>query len=338
MEALFRLSEERVQLTVGLLIDVASNSRHGADVLKIIINKRLPEVRITEEMVNAAEKDYESRLEVISILIQDERVEMRGFERALEVFDMNTARPFLQKRVSGIEVSENMLVYAAGNFRSGAEITEFLIASEPTILITGTIMESAAKNPEQGPEVVQVFYRRGLSIETITTQMLFMATRYWRKGERVMRMLLQDKKTRKIPRDVLYAAASNHFCGGKMMEAFFMERRTEFLEKVMRASFDHETLVQVARFKTSGAEVMQLLLEVNPSCCTITTRVIESVIDNKHGANMMRVLLRKRKKEVLRLLTTKMKTHAQVRWGFNTDELFSGKEDAELNWGLDISG
>ena len=69
MEAFFKTSEEKLKVTAALLVVAASNSRHAADVLKILLDKKLPEVKMTEEMVDVAAKNYESGLKVISILI-----------------------------------------------------------------------------------------------------------------------------------------------------------------------------------------------------------------------------------------------------------------------------
>ena len=99
MEVLFKLSEGKLQVIAALLIDAAGNLRHGADVVKILLSKKLPEVKMIEETVDAAAKNNESGLKVISILIKDERLEMsdseRILERILKLFDMTTMRLFL---------------------------------------------------------------------------------------------------------------------------------------------------------------------------------------------------------------------------------------------------
>lgn len=340
IEALFKLSEGKLQVTAALLIDTARNLRHGADVLKILLNKKLPEVKITEETIYAAAANYESGLKVISILIQDERLEMGNSERILEgileFFDMDTTRLFLQKRCSGTQVSENMIVAAARNLSSGAAVTNFLLASGSTIPITEKMMESAATNAKQGPEVMKVFLRSSQPTKTISTRVLYLATNYWREGEEVMRMLLRDERTEEIPRRVLDAAARNRY-GGEMIKAFFMERRSEFLRQV-RHTLCRNLAEEIAEFNLYGAEVMQLLLQMGYKNIRITPRLMDIVTEDRHGANLMMVLVRKRTIEVLRLLTESLKLKARVNWGSDVaEEVFSQVRNIELSWGLGAS-
>lgn len=340
MEALFKLSEGKLQVTAALLIDAARNLRHGADVLKILLNKKLPEVKMTEETIYAAAANHESGLKVISILIQDERLEMGNSERILEgipeFFDMDTTRLFLQKRCSGTQVSENMIVAAARNLSSGAAITNFLLASGSTIPIMEKMMESAATNAKQGPEVMKVFLRSSQPTETISTRVLYSATNYWREGEEVMRMLLRDERTEEIPRRVLDAAARNRY-GGEMIKAFFMERRSEFLRQV-RHTLCRNLAEEIAEFNIYGAEVMQLLLQMVYQNIRITPRLMDIVTEDRHGANLMMVLVRKRTIEVLRLLTESLKLKARVNWGSDVaEEVFSQGRNIELSWGLGVS-
>ena len=212
----------------------------------------------------------------------------RILERILKFFDMTTTRLFLQARCSETQISENMIVAAAMNPLSGA-ITNFLLPSRLTIPITEEMMESAARNGRRGPEIMKIFLRNSQPIETISTHVLYLASRYWCEGEEVMRMLLRDKRTGKIPERVLVTAAENRY-GGEVIKAFFMERRSELLRQSRHNDY-RGLLEKIAQFEKYGAEVMQLLLQVG------------GVVGNRHVANLMRVLLRKRTTEDLRLLT-----------------------------------
>ena len=210
MEALFKLSEEKLKVTAALLVDAASNLWHAADVLNILLDKKLPEVKMTKEMVAAAAKNHKSGSEVISILIRDKRLEMSDSERILvrilKNFDMDTTKLFLQERWPGTQVSENMIVAAATNRSSGAAITNFLLASGSKIPITEKMMESAAMNDRQGPEVMKIFLYCSQSIETISERVLILAVSNWREGreeKEVMRMLLRHPNIGRISRSVL---------------------------------------------------------------------------------------------------------------------------------------
>ena len=229
-----------------------------------------------------------------------------------------------------------MIVAAAMNPSSGAAITNFLLASGSTIPITEEMMQSAARNGNQGPEVMKLFFRSSQPIETISKRVLYLASRYWREGEEVMRMLLRDERTGNIPRRVLDAAAENCY-GGEIIKTFFMKKRSELPRQVSHT--DSRNLAEkIARFNEYGAEVMQLLLQMGGEIIHITPRLKDIVAGNRHGANLMRVLVRNRTTEVLRLLTEWLKAEAQGTWGVHVaEEVFSQGRNIELSWGLGVS-
>ena len=295
---------------------------------------------MTEELVAAAAANYESGLEAMSILIKDERLEKSDSERTLQQilkpFDLDTTRLFLQKRCSGTQVSENMLVAAAENPSHGAAITNLLLASGPKIPITGRTMMSAASNRGQGPEVMKIFLGSSQPIKTISPLLLSLAIKNWREGEEAMRMLLRDKRTMKIPSRVLDKATHNPY-REEMIKAFFMETRSEFLRQVRFARPGH-LAEKIAIFQTYGAGVMQLLLEMDNRNNHITPQLIDIVVGSMHGANLMRVLVRKRNTEVLGLLTPKMRFEAGFNWGVDVaGEVFAQRGNVELSWGIGIS-
>ena len=316
IKAFLELPVERVRVTEELLVAVAGNNKNGSRIKKVLLNTRLPEIKITYRVVmEALSKNGE---EVMRALIEDEKLATDAFEGVLEYilngFGEETTKSFLRMRCPGMIISENILVAAAGNSKSGVAITNHLFASQPTITVTERMMESAARNTLQGPEVMKIFLRKQ-SLKEITTRTLSWATQSWRKGEEVMRMLLRDKRTGKIPQQVMLSAARNRYGGGEMIKAFLMERRSEFRKQMEWDVIPRMSLKRAVRSWENGAEVMQLLLEELPFMARITTTMIDLVILSHTGAELMKVLLQKRGVDVRPSLTKNMKERAERSWG-----------------------
>lgn len=240
MNVFSQLPVEVAQITEAVLVAVAGNQQHGPKVMRVLLDKRLSEVKITSRVIQAATKFDGAGLEFIRTLIQYERLKINALEDALEgmlkwileMGDAETTRLFFQKRcLVGIRISTRMFVAAARNCTKGAEITDFLLASNSTTPITKRMIRVAMKNPTQAPKIIEAYVRSPFSTK-ILTQELRLATQNWIQGEKVTEALRHQRRSGALS----YKLARNRL--GERQR----RRKLEFLRQVSRQRIANKVL------------------------------------------------------------------------------------------------
>lgn len=323
---------EKFQVTEAVLTAAAGNFFYGAEVMRILLDK-LPKFEITLGMVQAASKTSKSGSEVLKMLIQDPKLETNTLEgilgMILKLSNADVTRAFILAHKGEIEISEQMLVDAVSNRKHGAKITVLLFDPRMELFlgpkgpgrITERIMKSAASNREQGQEVMQALLRH--QSFGVTSNVLTLATKSWRFGANAMTMLLKCKKIRKISYNIMVAAAGNTIGGWEIRRIFLKERRSELLQNSLELGsvVPDMFLQRAASDERHGAEVMKQLLDQPQFPVKITQKIVRLIVSNGlSGAEIMEVLLRKKRSKVLRLLTKDDKRIAEDNWGHEIAE------------------
>ncbi|KAK6605703.1 ankyrin domain protein [Botrytis cinerea] len=179
------------------------------------------------------------------------------------------------------------------------------------VSITKEVIEAAARNNENGEEMLELlFEERGAEV-MITEEVVKAAAGNWRSGKEVMMLLFEERGAEVIiTEEVVKAAAGNWSSGKEVMMLLFEERGAELMitEEVMKAAVGNWS---------SGKEIMKLLFEKRGAEVMITEEVVKAAAGNWYGKEMMMLLLEKRGAEVM--ITKEVVKAAAGNWS-------SGKE------------
>ncbi|KAL8783692.1 MAG: hypothetical protein Q9195_009306 [Heterodermia aff. obscurata] len=334
MEVFFEFPERRIDV-IELLVDhAATNWFHGPEVIKILIDKGLPEVKLTEALVIAVANNNGSTPDVLRTLIQDARLEKDLSEQILAPilrrFDLETVQIFLQKRCSKMAISEDILLAAAGNDRDGPRILEFLLTREISATrITNEVVKTVAMN-RKGPMMMKSFLERGLEIE-ITPEVLYSALRNWHHGAKVMRRLLQ----RTVPvidwKRTLRAAteAIDTDSAQEMMMVLLEERESELKSALASEYIGVRFLVRVLSRWTKGEQVVNLMLRSGYFPMSISDTTITEATKNCYGYPLIKFLLQWKGEEVRPLLSAEVWREARQSWGDSLAESILSEDSSD---------
>ena len=151
--------------------------------------------------------------------------------------------PLLLDQCSTIEITEDILISAAGNWNVGLEMMQLLLARCSLFTITEDVLISAAENDILGLEMMQSLLARRSDF-TITEAILISAAGNWNVGPEMMQLLLARCNDLTITERIMLSMAKNRFQGTGLMELVFDQYPTiEITEAIANAMAQYGTRI-----------------------------------------------------------------------------------------------
>ncbi|KAH8649711.1 hypothetical protein BGZ60DRAFT_569767 [Tricladium varicosporioides] len=182
-------------------------------VMKILLTRCDDRIEITEEVAKAAARNSRSGNEVMALLL-DQRgdwvVTPQLVQTLAESFNALIMKTLLMHYGDRIEITEDVVKAAAGNWGSGKEVIALLLDQRgDEVKITEDVVKAAARNWGSGKEVMTLLLdQRGDEVK-ITEEVVKEAAGNEQSGEEVIRLLHQTISI-KVTCGVIEAAAT---CG-----------------------------------------------------------------------------------------------------------------------------
>ncbi|KAK1254127.1 hypothetical protein MKX08_008122 [Trichoderma sp. CBMAI-0020] len=183
-------------------------------------------------------------------------------------------RLFLDWRGDQVPDNEEALRTAAGNPHQGKEILDLLLSRRgDQISISKGMVKAAAKNYGQGREVIKLLLDRRGDQVPITEEVLKIAAGNHYHGKQVIELLLSRRGNQvPITAEVLEQAARNHYQAKEIIELLLGQREDQ-------VPITEEVLKLAAEIIKQGREVIILLLDRFKGQIPFTEEVIKTVTE-----------------------------------------------------------
>jgi hypothetical protein len=220
MELLLRLRGEGLQITQGLVAEIARSLNAGC--MALLLEQREDEVQITEEVVKAAAGNAQSGKEVMAILLEQRGEEVKITEEVVKAAAGNRTsgkgvmKLLLRQRVDGFEITQGLVAEIARSFNAGC-MALLLEQRGDEVQITEEVVKAAAGNTESGKGVMELLLRlRGEGLQ-ITQGLVAEMAQSFNAG--CMALLLEQRGDEvQITEEVAKAAAGNTESGKGVMK------------------------------------------------------------------------------------------------------------------------
>ncbi|KIM99850.1 hypothetical protein OIDMADRAFT_125975 [Oidiodendron maius Zn] len=307
-----------------VVVKAAARNKSGDRVMKILLEQRGDEIKITEEIVKVAAENGQSDGRVMKVLLDQRGDEIKITEEIVKAAAKNEAsgdramKILLKQRGDEVKITEEIVKAAAENWESGGRVVKVLLEQRGyEIKITEEIVKAAANNKAGGDRVMKVLLdQRGDEIK-ITEEIVKAAARNEWRGEWLMNLLLgRHGDEVKITEDVVMAAVRNKW-SGKWLNLLLGRRGdklkiTEELVKVVARSgrskdvallldrrgdevqITEDVVMAAARNEWSGDWLMNLLLGRRGDEVEITEELIKVVARSGRSKDMALLLSRRR--------------------------------------------
>jgi transcription termination factor Rho len=264
-----------------------------------LLDQRGDEVKITEQVVEAATKNLENGKEIMALLL-DRRAD--GFDMLPEsvatvvrLFDKRAITSLLDQRGDEVKITERVVEAAAKNTESGEEIMALLFDRRGNeVNITAHVVKAAAENWESGKEIMTLLLGRRRDEVKITEQVVIAAAENSKSGKEIMALFFDQRVDGfdMLPETV--GAVARLF--NKSAIASLLERRGD------EVNITAQVLEAAAKNMESGEEIMAALVDWQGDEVQITEQVITAAAENKRGG-----------KEIMTLLLDRRATRAQLQ-------------------------
>ncbi|KIM92814.1 hypothetical protein OIDMADRAFT_107066 [Oidiodendron maius Zn] len=260
------LMNEHIQVTEEVVKTAAENSSSGKDVIKLLLDRRGDEVKITDKVVEAAARNYNGK-DVLTFLL-----DRRGDE--VKITD---------------KITDKVVEAAARSYNGKDVLTLLLDRRGDEVNITDEVVQAAAGNEDGGIGVMKLLLdRRGDEVK-ITDEVVQAAAG---NEDGVMKLLLDRRGDEvKITDKVVQAAAGNEYGGTGVMK-LLLDRRGDEVKIT-------DEVVKAAARNYNGKDVLTLLLDRCGDEVEITDEVVQAAAGNEGGGiGVMKLLLDRRGDEV----------------------------------------
>ncbi|KLU86652.1 hypothetical protein MAPG_05664, partial [Magnaporthiopsis poae ATCC 64411] len=167
-----------------------------------------------------------------------------------------------------VEVTEDVVEAAAGDWRSGADVMKLLLDRQgEKVKVTERVAKAAAENPWSGKEVMELLLDGQAKVEITKELTEIIAGRFVGAMEQ---LLDRQGEEVKVTEEIVKAAAGNakfNKAGAKVME-LLLDRRGGDVEVT------EEVVTAAARNPESGKEIMELLLDRRGKDVKVTEEVV----------------------------------------------------------------
>ncbi|KAM0238863.1 hypothetical protein ACHAP5_008552 [Fusarium lateritium] len=282
-----RVTEQNVEAAV-------QNREYGDNMIALLLEKQDGGIPISQQAIESVFSNLGSGEQIQKLLVEKSANTIPTTERTIEMFARHTSGSIFQnliiRRASDIPITGNVVKAIAANFyftRRNAEenfITLFGNGYLAKDAVSGVIKSILTETDES---ILQLFIdQTGVEFK-VTEEIVQAATKNWRKGNNMMRLLLERRdRSVSITRKVTVAIAKDFDASN--LQQTFDEGDTD-----MRVS--QELLQAGAGNIRYGEEVMSLLLERQSEDITITGAIVEAAAGNwQSGKDILSLLLEKR--------------------------------------------
>ncbi|KAI6777606.1 Ankyrin-1, partial [Emericellopsis cladophorae] len=281
------LNWKKGQITITAAGIAAVFQNFGPDVIEALLAGKGDQIIITEGIVNIAAGNWESGEDVMKVLLtwQGGKVKITtgGVAAVTRIFGPKLMKVLLTHRGDQVAISESVILAAAKNETSAAEVMELLLAHRgDRVTITENIVKVASRNWRNGAEVMKLLLDRRAEEVTITEDVVKAAAGNSGNGAKVMKIILTQGGLGTITENGIAAVANNF--GPDVTEVLLAHRgdQVTITEDIVKAA---------ARNSAHGAQVMEVLLDRRADQIKITEGIVKVAAGNWHnGAEVMEVL------------------------------------------------
>jgi hypothetical protein len=285
----FILHQEGVgaRITKKTILNAASNEESGPAVMSLLLQQRGFPVRIRDAVLMQIRRNRKSGNEVMKLLLE-QRIDRLKIDQELINTVVCTCRPavvelFVEKQGTHVHISEDLVTWAAQN-PWAEQVMEILIQerAKSTDITLGLVIELEKRFPPRHMELL--FAQRGDHVN-ITEDMLKRACGKIKHAETIALLLKHGGDETQITEEVVKAAAKNFYCGGRIVNLLYEQRKSE-------VKITEDIIQAAAANRVEGLEVMKLLLEQCEERLEITNETLIVAARNRGCArSLLDVLL-----------------------------------------------
>ncbi|KAI1825831.1 hypothetical protein F4861DRAFT_153240 [Xylaria intraflava] len=290
MALFLKNQEERIWISQRIVRTALTNGAYGNEIITLILDKPGVQINIgpdiafelrgpTEDQEEMLCLFAEKRPDLVSIF-QDDFARFAGYSSLKQVTLL------VEKRGDRIEITEDILVAAAGNDSCGTEILSLLSEKYPAqVEITEDILVAAARNDSCGKEILSLLSEKYPAQVEITEDILVAAARNDSCGKEILSLLLEHQESQVvITKKMMVEAAGSHRSGKEIM-ALLLEYQGDQID------ISADVMVMAAKNEDSGKDIMALLLKKLGRQAEITRNVVIAAAGNSLNGNEIMALL-----------------------------------------------
>jgi hypothetical protein len=229
MQLLLQNGGDSIQVTGHLLKIAAQNPDCGKELLELFFDQYGDEVHITSGIVEAAAKNTRSGWDFLTLLFS--------------------------KMSDETKITQDVVKAAAGNLWTGKDLMENLI--DQGVRIGVGVLEAAASNCRQGPEILHLLYEERKDEVLVTATVLTAAVENHQMGSGFLPLLLSDPERHAaglcITDDVVIAAVRSWWSSSLEKMELLLDWRPEEVHITM------EVQMAIIRNERQGRAIMMLL-------------------------------------------------------------------------------
>ena len=265
---------ESSTITPSLITAAAGNSRRGSRIVLLLMSSGA--VKVPEEAFLAAARN--------------EGLGREGY----------TILKVLFAESGQVPVTEELAIAAANNGQSGTDLMRFLLSQSPNLNINERILVAAAKNTKSGDAVLQFLLDQLDEYACITEEVLKAAAGNGHSGKGIFEILVTKAKDITITEQVIEAAACAQPPEGYWpVHTWSIRHVMKYLLQQSTADITEEAIKLAASNKTSGRQLMNLILPHPQNKLSLTPQVIKAVMANtQHGESILKLVIEKRPTEL----------------------------------------
>ncbi|PWI65028.1 hypothetical protein PCL_07440 [Purpureocillium lilacinum] len=311
--------DNRITITEEIVVAVASNSRSGKAIMELLLDPQRDQIRIatgavpkvaalfderivalllhrqdnhvtvTEEMVVAAASNSSSGMAIMELLLDPHgdqiTVTTGAVSKVAALFDERTVALLLRRQDNLITITEEMVVAAASNSRSGVAVMATFLDPQRghTMVTTEAVSKTAALFDER---IVALLLHRQDNRITLSQDMVFAAASNSSSGVAVMKVLLDPERHQiTIATDAMLPIIQQFDEQITSLLLLQLERQHipfAITRAAVRAAADNPS---------SGQAIMSLLFHPQRDETTITTGAILPIVSRKFDERVVALLL-----------------------------------------------
>uniref|UniRef100_A0A0B7JWK8 Nephrocystin 3-like N-terminal domain-containing protein n=1 Tax=Bionectria ochroleuca TaxID=29856 RepID=A0A0B7JWK8_BIOOC len=219
------------------------------NLIKILLEHRSDEIKITENVLREAAMNYINGKMVLELLPEERGGEVRITENVLISAAMNRhhakeiLKLMLEERGEEVQITKNVVLTAVLHLKQAKEILElFLDMRGDEVQITNGVVNRALINTRNGKELIELLLeKRGHEVR-ITESLIETEIRF--QEGKVLELLLEKGGDEiQITEKVILAAAKNNSRGRRILELLLEKRgnKIQITEKVVTAVKEFES-------------------------------------------------------------------------------------------------
>jgi hypothetical protein len=268
--------------------EAAKNTKCGAELTALLLDRRGADVQITQEVVVAAAENWLNGKDIMTLLLDrrsaDVQITQEVVVAIIQNFDKNTVAFLLDCRGADVQITQEVVVAAAGNRRNGKDVMTLLLDCRGAdVQITEEVVVAAAGNWENGKDIMTLLLDRRSADVQITEEVVVAIIQNFDKN--AVALLLDCRGANvQITQEVVVAAAGNGR-NGKGVMTLLLDRRSADVQ------ITEEVVVAAAGNRGYGKDVMTLLLDRRSADVQITQEVVVAAAGNGgNGKDVMTLL------------------------------------------------